>query len=117
MATSGTSTFTLTRDQIITDALTICGVIDPEGGSPNPNQLTICASVLNQMVKAFMGHGLDLWTSTFAAVFLQPGQKTYQIGSGTTDHVAAVNTITGIGNTVTTAIATSAIVEIGRAHV
>jgi hypothetical protein len=109
MATSGTSTFTLTRDQIITDALIVCGVIDPEGGSPTTGQLSVSAIVLNQMVKAFMGHGLDLWTSTFAAVFLQPGQKTYQLGTGTTDHVTAVNNITGIG-TIQSALTSNVIV-------
>jgi hypothetical protein len=99
MATSGTSTFTLTRDQIITTAFQACGIVDPDGGTPTATQLSVGANLLNIMVKDFQGHGLDLWTSTFAAVFLQPSQKSYQVGSGTSDHISAVSNITGIGQT------------------
>jgi len=83
MATSGTVTFTVTRDQLITAALIECGVLDPENSAATPTtaQINTASSVLNMMLKAWEARGLQLWEKRYAAVFLNYNQNTYILGS------------------------------------
>ena len=72
MATSGSVDFSITRDNIITEALQLVGVIG-EGDTPNTNQKTDCARSLNMMIKFWMAEGMNLFVNQeiviFAAVF------------------------------------------------
>lgn len=82
MTTSGVSTFNLSRDEIITEALTNCGQFDPEGqGSPSPGQLNQGSLRLNTLLKAWQVDGLQIWKRQLGVVFLQNAQGTYQLGS------------------------------------
>ncbi len=61
MATSGSSDFNLTRNQIIIDALEHVGAIS-EGEAPSAEATTSAARSLNLMMKAWQAEGVNLWT-------------------------------------------------------
>jgi len=81
MARSGTYTFTVTRDQLITDALINVGALDPEGGTATATQISSAALVLNMMVKSWEARGLNLWKRQMITLTLNGG-TTYSLGSG-----------------------------------
>lgn len=85
MATSGSSDFTLTRNQIITNALTQLGVYRP-GATVGTNDLNHCASILNSMVKSWEGQGIHLWKETEGTLFLRNGINKYTLDSSSTDY-------------------------------
>ena len=66
MSTSGTYTFTVTRDDIIREAMLNIGRLDAYS-QIDPTETTDCARKLNMMVKTWMGRldyapGLKAWT-------------------------------------------------------
>lgn len=82
MATSSSVNYNLTRDDIISEALEICGVLE-EAGTPTANQLTTCARTLNMMIKFWMADGLHLWLNEEIALFPVKNQRQYTFaGSG-----------------------------------
>jgi hypothetical protein len=102
MTTSGTFNFTETRDQIITNALSLLGVV--AAGEPvNTNDITLCASLLNQMVKGWMAQGVHLWTEEEGTLFLINGQNQYILSSS-----GGTQASDGSGTPVETTLATSA---------
>lgn len=88
MATSGSINLTATRDDIITEALELLGVL-PEGESPNSAQLTSAARTFNYMVKAWQADGLNLFAMQQAFLFTNKDQSAYTLNSTTTDHYTA----------------------------
>lgn len=83
MATSGVTTWTLNRDQVIKGALRKLGVL-PSGGSPTANQTSDANEALNSLLKAYEADGMPLWkvlSTTFTTV---SGTNTYNIGPGQT---------------------------------
>jgi len=83
MSTSGLYNFTVTRDEIITDALATCGVIDA-GETITTSDKTRCTFVLNMILKSLPIETWLLWCYTDVAVTLVSGTSTYTIGpSGT----------------------------------
>lgn len=85
MTTSGTYTFSVTRDDIILKALTDLGVI-AEGETPNAYQTSKAAINLNMLVKAWQGQadfapGLKVWKRLRGDLVLDPTRSVYQIGS------------------------------------
>ena len=60
MTTSGTTTFNITRDQIITSALRKLGVV-AQGESATSDQISEGALALNLMAKAREADGMPLW--------------------------------------------------------
>lgn len=94
MATSGTSSFNATRDQIILAALRKLQAISATETAVNPTLITNCAFQLNAMVKSLNATGLHIWTEEEATIFLQPGQASYSIGGTTTDNAASSYTAT-----------------------
>jgi len=80
MATSGSIDFVATRDNIITEALELLGVIG-EGDSPSANQLTSSARTLNMMVKHFQTKGLNLFALQRMYVFLESDKREYSLGA------------------------------------
>ncbi len=85
MATSGTSTFNLTRDQIIKSALRKAGAIE-SSETPSAAMVNDCADALNMMVKEWDTLGIHLWTESEGTLFLQPGQYQYSLGPSSPDH-------------------------------
>jgi len=79
MSTSGTYTFNVTRDDIITDALTTCGVIDATETITTADK-TRCSFVLNILLKSLPIETWLLWCYTDVAVPLTSGTSTYTIG-------------------------------------
>lgn len=62
MATSNSTNFNVTRNELIAGALQVLGVADPASFiSPTSEQFLQAASALNIMVKAWQSDGLQLW--------------------------------------------------------
>lgn len=83
MATSGTTTYTVTRDTIINAALRLLGVIGTTE-TASTQDVTNCAEALNIMIKAWMVDGAELWTVVDSAVTLAAGVVSYVLGPGGT---------------------------------
>lgn len=88
-STSGVYTFSVTRDQIIRQAMLDIGALQ-EAESPTAQETTDCAFKLNLMVKQWMGNtdfapGLKEWTRKRAALFLGNTKYLYNLGQ-TGDH-------------------------------
>lgn len=88
MATSGSINLSASRDDIITEALEILGVL-AEGASPSAAQLTSCARTLNYMIKAWQADGINLFAVQQVYLFLIKNQSAYSLISTTTDHYTA----------------------------
>lgn len=101
MATSGSTDFDLTRDQIIKGALRNLGVLDPNE-TPTSEDIDTASEALNIMCKTWAVEGLFQWNTREYIVFLTVGQQSYGIGTGATDHVVDVDEL------VTTALAVAA---------
>jgi len=99
MATSGSINYSVSRDDIITEALQHCGVLG-EGETPSANQLTDCGRTLNIMVKSWVNHGLHLWKITRATVFLEKDKTSYTLSStgdnATESYVETTTTATAV---------------------
>ncbi len=79
MATSGSTDWTLNRDQVITGALRKLAVL-PSGGTPDANQISDAAAALNAIVKAFQADGMPLWKITSTNFTVTSGQSSYNVG-------------------------------------
>lgn len=84
MASSGSYDFSVSRDDLIKDALLEIGYLE-EGETPNAEVTTDCARRLNQMIKALMVKGTSLWCIQEALLFQVLGAQSYVLGSGATD--------------------------------
>lgn len=85
MSTSGSIDFSVSRDDIITEALQMCSVI-PEGGTPNSNQLSDCARTLNMVVKYFQSKGFNIFATTKMILFPKVNAYKYTISGSSGDH-------------------------------
>lgn len=88
-STSGSYTFSVTRDDIIRDAMLDICALDPHEW-PTAQEITDCARRLNMIVKQHMGRldrspGLKVWTRKRAALFLGNTKRVYNLGQ-TGDH-------------------------------
>lgn len=111
MATSGTATFNLTRDEIITDGFINAGILDPEGQAASATQITIAARRLNTMIKAWQNIGLQIWERKFVAIPLLAGKAVYALASTTQDAAYQINwqttlSVAGVGSSITVTNAT-----------
>jgi hypothetical protein len=85
MATSGSSDFNRTRDQIIHRALRICGIIRP-GSTPSAQMVTDVAEALNAMVKRWQKTQLHVWAVAEGVLFPQVDQVKYALARTGADH-------------------------------
>lgn len=76
-----TTTYSITRDQLIAAALRLCGVI-AEGESASAEQINNGAEALNMLVKRLEADGMPLWAMKQSSISLVAGQNTYSIGVG-----------------------------------
>lgn len=81
MATSGTTSWSLNRDQVITAALRKLGVI-PSGGIASINQTNDAADTLNALVKTLQADGMPLWKVATTSFTTSQDQSTYSVGPG-----------------------------------
>lgn len=79
MSTSGTDTFSLSRDDIITAAALETGDI-ALGDALDPDTEAQYALRLNSWVKSLMADGAKLWAVQLATLFLQSGVGRYALG-------------------------------------
>ena len=84
MATSGSINYSQNRNEIITDALSMLGVVSA-GGTATANDVTFCSAQLNKMVKAWQGQGIHLWKECEAVVLLTNDQNKYSLSSSSND--------------------------------
>jgi hypothetical protein len=94
MTTSGSINFSVSRDDLITEALMHIGAL-PEGGTPTAAQISDASRTLNIMIKRWMAKpGIDLWAIDTVTLALVTNQATYTTGVATftrTDTGAAVS--------------------------
>ncbi len=81
MSTSGSTNFNVTRDEIITGALRILGVIG-EGQSATAQQISDSAEALNYLIKAWENQGVPIWAIKFTDITLLDGVADYNLGIG-----------------------------------
>lgn len=89
MATSGSSDFNATRDEIIKTAYRKLGVLRGTA-TPNAQLITDGAFALNSVVKHLQARGMHVWTKSEATLFPQAGQVKYAISNASgSDHVTS----------------------------
>lgn len=88
MATSGSTVFSLTRDQIITAAVRKTGRL-ASGQSLSAQQITDGAQALNALIAQLQTAGMPLWERTETTFPLTLDVSTYTIGTGLTINVPA----------------------------
>lgn len=76
--TSGSTDFSLTRDDIIKRALRLIGAL-AQGETPTTDQVTEAAVALNGLVKAWQADGMPLWAIKERSVTLVAGQSSYTL--------------------------------------
>lgn len=86
MATSGTDTFNLTRDQLITLSYQLLGIAT-EGRALTNYELQLGVTVLNCMIKSWAADGRYLWKAQQLTLFLVYGQVEYVL-DGVSSNVA-----------------------------
>jgi hypothetical protein len=79
MTTSGTTTYSVTRNDIISASLRLLGVLE-EGAVPNAAAIENASMVLNLLIKDWMTDGIKLWTVNEIILPLVNTQNTYTIG-------------------------------------
>lgn len=82
MSTSGSTDFSITRTTILSDALSLVGVIDPDE-SPDAQQTQRAGRMLDMVVK-FISTKTDLWPTKDVTVTLTAGTTSYTVGTGLT---------------------------------
>ena len=83
MATSNSTNFSITRDDIIKGALRLCGAV-ALGETPTTDQVTEASESLNMLVKAWQADGMALWARGEYTLPLTLSSQSYAIGTGQT---------------------------------
>jgi hypothetical protein len=87
MATSSSTNFAVTRDDIIKGALRLCGALGL-GETPSADQVTEASESLNMLVKAWQADGMALWARGEYTLGLTLDAKSYTIGTGLAVNIA-----------------------------
>ena len=110
MATSNSTNFTQSRDQIISDALQLIGRLG-EGETATSNALSFGSNILNKLVKHLEAQGIHLWTESEGTIFLRDGINKYTLSSSgdkACDDSTLVETeLTSAGSGTTLAVTTT----------
>jgi hypothetical protein len=83
MSTSGSTNFSITRDQLIAGALRLCGVL-AEGETATATQVTNASEALNMLVKRLEADGMPLWAIKQSTITMSASTNSYNIGIGQT---------------------------------
>lgn len=83
MSTSGSTDFSVNRDDIIKRALRLIGAL-AQGETPTSDQTAEAAVALNSLVKAWQADGMPLWALKKYSVPLTADTVSYRIGVGQT---------------------------------
>lgn len=104
MATSGSTNYSVTASNVITEALELIGVLEA-GGTVTANDEASCLRTLNLMVKQWSANfdfapGLKAFCRKRGYMFLQSGQSSYSLGpSGDNATLAYVTTTVRVAAT------------------
>lgn len=101
MTTSGTTSFSVARNDIIYEAMRVSGTL-AIGQTPNANDISVSSTRLNMMIKAWMGQGIHLWRYTEGVIFLDVGAQSYNLpgANSTTSYIeTALNGSHSLGAT------------------
>lgn len=79
MSTTGTASFTVTRNELVDSAFRVMRVLR-ESDSPNATMRRQANSALNVLLKNMQSNGLQLWTYQTIIVPMVIGQNSYTIG-------------------------------------
>ena len=84
------TTYSITRDQIIVSALRKLGVVEPgdTASTIDADIVTNCAQAINLMVKQWMTEGIKLWTVVEYTLPLVSTQTSYTVGPSGCDLTA-----------------------------
>jgi len=85
MATSSSVNFSMTRNEIITDALMLIGALGADEALQSTD-IAIANRALNRLIKSFENQAIHIWKRSEATVFLQKSQEDYVFGTGSTDY-------------------------------
>jgi len=80
MALSGSTDFSVNRDQLIKDSLELIGAIAPDEAMTG-SELASASRALNMMLKTWQTDGLQLWLRRTQSVTLVAAQSTYTMGA------------------------------------
>ena len=85
MATSGTTSYSVTELDIITDAMQNIGAVGAAETSIDPSDYGVARRKLNMLIKQWAAQidfapGLKMWTRRRGFLFLQAGQTVYSLG-------------------------------------
>jgi hypothetical protein len=84
MSTSGTTSFSRNRDQLIESALRKINAFE-SGETPDSDSISDASDALNAMLKHWQASGIHIWRTTEAILFPQLSQVRYVLGAST-DH-------------------------------
>lgn len=94
MSTSGTTSFSRNRDQLIASALRKINAFE-SGETPDSASVSEASDALNALLKHWQGQGIEIWTTQEAILFTQLDQTRYTLGSST-DHATASYVLTAL---------------------
>jgi len=80
MATSGVTSYSVSRDQVIKSSLRLLKVIG-EGEDPSSTMLSDCVEALNIMVKSWVKRGAQLWKIRYLQIPMLAEIHVYPLGS------------------------------------
>lgn len=89
MATSGSTNFNRTRNQIIQDAYRLLNIYDPDE-EMTAQDLDFANVTLNTLIKHWQNMGLNLWILTEGTLFLEQGTKNYTLSDASTSAKACL---------------------------
>lgn len=88
MTTSGTSTLSRNRDQIIASALRKVSAFE-SGETPDDQSVRDASDALNALIKHWQASGIEIWTTEEAILFPVADQRRYTIGGSSSDRIGA----------------------------
>ena len=97
MSVSGTTSFVVTRDDVIQAAMRKLSVLE-EGSTPTAQSVTNFSFALNLILKNWQKDGIKLWTIGNLTVPLQASKTSYSIGPyGTTSDITSDKPLKVVG--------------------
>ena len=85
MTTSGSTNFSVSRNQVIIAALQAIRVLG-EDETPSSSAIGSANILLNMLTKSFENYSKNVWKKSECTLFPQMGQASYTLGGSSTDH-------------------------------
>lgn len=94
MTVSANYAFELTRDQLITSALQLAGLLD-SGGEADPSDVTMAARFLNMELQSLANDGVTLYQKERTTLALVASTATYSLAADTLDVIIGPDNFAG----------------------